>query len=149
MNNSPETQKAVIEHDDVDRTGATRCFVCGVESQTGLKLKFRVEGDTCRSEYTPDAEHIGFDNIVHGGLIFSALDDVMANLLFLTGKRGVTAKCEIRYRRPAAPGQTLMLEGRLESLKGRTAILQATAKRADDEELVADATGTFVLTDKV
>jgi hypothetical protein len=32
--------------------------------------------------------------MTHGGLIYSALDDVMANWLFLQGARGHTAKCD-------------------------------------------------------
>ena len=134
--------------DTIDRTGANNCFVCGPDNPSGLQLTFRLDADVCRSEYIPAADHIGFDNVVHGGLIYSALDDVMANWLFLQGERAVTGKCEIRYRNPAEPGKQLLLESRLVSRKSRTAILAARAIKADDQQVVAEATATFILTDK-
>jgi acyl-coenzyme A thioesterase PaaI-like protein len=130
---------------ELDRSGAKNCFVCGADNESGLRLTFRMDGDICRSEYTPAAHHIGFDNVVHGGLIYSALDDIMANWLFLQGKRAVTGKCEIRYRNPAAPGAQLLLEGRLLSSKRRTAQLSALAINAADQQVIAEATATFVL----
>ena len=134
---------------EIDRTGANNCFVCGPDNSSGLRLTFRMDGDVCRSEYTPSADHIGFDNVVHGGLIYSALDDVMANWLFLQGNRAVTAKCEIRYRNAAVPGMQILLESRLLSRKGRTAILQARAINSADQQLIAAATATFMLSDTV
>ena len=130
---------------EIDRTGAMRCFVCGPDNDSGLKLTFRLDGDVCRSEYVPGPDHIGYDNVVHGGLIFSALDDVMANLLFLKGQRAVTARCEIRFRRPAEPGKTLLLQSRIESEKGRRVELSAEAINESNSEVVAEATATFVL----
>jgi acyl-coenzyme A thioesterase PaaI-like protein len=130
----------------IDRTGANNCFVCGPDNKGGLRLKFRMEGEECRSEYTPAADHIGYDNVVHGGLIYSALDDVMANWLFLQGERAVTARCEIRYRRVAEPGRELQLVSRLESKKGRMVKLSSQAIDAADQEVVAEATATFLVT---
>ena len=36
--------------------------------------------------------------MLHGGILYSLLDDVMANWSFLRGQRAHTARCEIRYR---------------------------------------------------
>ncbi len=129
----------------IDRTGANNCFVCGPDNPAGLRLEFRLDGAICRSEYTPAEHHIGYDGVVHGGLIFSALDDVMANWLFLRGERAVTGKCDIRFRNPAAPGSTLLLESQLISRKGRLATLEAKAISADEQRVVAEATATFVV----
>jgi hypothetical protein len=60
-------------------TDGDKCFVCGPENNLGLKLVFRLEGDVCRSEFTPSDMHCGYDGVTHGGIIFSVLDDVMAN----------------------------------------------------------------------
>ena len=85
--------------------------------------------------------------MVHGGLMYSALDDVMANWLFLQGARGHTAKCEIRYRQPVAVGTRIDLEGRLVKRKGPLAILEGTATRTTDNEVVADAKASFMIVD--
>ena len=91
---------------------ANECFVCGPDNPIGLHLVFRLEDGACVSEFTPGPNHVGYPGVVHGGMIYSALDDVMANWLYLRGARAYTARCEIRYREPAAPGERLLLAGR-------------------------------------
>ena len=79
--------------------------------------------------------------------MFSALDDVMANWLFLQGARGFTAKCEIRYRQPLPVGTSIDLEATLKQRKGRLYVLEATAKRTADGALIASAQASFMIDD--
>jgi acyl-coenzyme A thioesterase PaaI-like protein len=127
------------------RPDANQCFVCGPDNPLGLRLPFRLDGDVCRTEFRPGPFHCGYDNLVHGGIVFSALDDVMANWLFLKGERGHTARVEIRYREPVEPGEVLLLEGRLVRRKGRLAVMSGKAIRAADNTVVAEADGTFMV----
>lgn len=129
------------------RTDANHCFVCGPNNPVGLKIRFHLDGDVCRGELTPGENHAGFDNVTHGGILFSALDDVMANWLFLRGKRGYTARCEVRYRTPVPVGTRLLLEGRLLRKKGKWFLLEGKALRADDGSVVTECEGAFVVTD--
>lgn len=129
------------------RPDGNRCFVCGPDNPDGLQLQFRLDGDICRSRFTPGANHCGYDDQTHGGILFSVLDDVMANWLFLRGIRAHTAKGEIRYREPVALGTSLELSGQLVKRKGRLVILEATATRASDGVTVADAQATFMVID--
>ena len=64
------------------RGDARHCFVCGPDNPIGLKLDFTVEGERCHGEFTSAAEHAGFDGVTHGGIVFSVLDDAMANWFF-------------------------------------------------------------------
>ena len=127
------------------RGDANQCFVCGPDNPLGLRLTFRMDGEVCRADFTPGSFHCGYENLVHGGIIYSALDDVMANWLFLQGIRGHTARCEIRYREPVELGDTLRLEGRLVRRKARLAILTGLAIRASDNTVVAETEGTFMV----
>jgi acyl-coenzyme A thioesterase PaaI-like protein len=127
------------------RPDANACFVCGPDNPLGLRLEFRMEGEVCRAEFTPGPFHCGYDRLVHGGILYSALDDVMANWLFLRGERAHTARCEIRYREPCELGDRLALEGRLLKRKGRLAILTGRAIRTGDNVLVAETDGTFMV----
>ena len=77
-----------------------------------LRIKFFIDEEVCRGEFTPKTDHVGFNNITHGGIIFSLLDDVMANWLFLKNQAAHTAKCELRYRNPLPIGEKVLLEGR-------------------------------------
>ncbi len=127
------------------RPDANRCFVCGPDNVQGLQIPFHMQDEVCRAEFTPAHWHCGYDNQLHGGILYSVLDDVMANWLFLQGQRAHTAKCEIRYRKPVTLGTSLKLEGRLLKRKGRLAVLQGSARRADNGELVAEAEATFMV----
>ncbi len=127
------------------RPDADACFVCGPGNPIGLKIAFRLEGEVCRAEFTPQAVHQGYDGVTHGGILYSLLDDVMANCLFLRGIRAYTAKCEIRYRDPVPVGTPLRMEGREVRKKGRFVILKGQVMRAENDAIVAEAESTFLL----
>jgi uncharacterized protein (TIGR00369 family) len=120
-------------------------FVCGPDNPQGLQVKFRLEGDVCRAEFTPAAEHCGYSGVTHGGILFSLLDDVMANWLYLQGERAYTARCELRFREPAPTGEKLLFAGELVKRKGRTAIMHGRASLAENGKVVAEATATFMV----
>ena len=127
------------------RKDADACFVCGPENSIGLRVSFRLDGDICRAEFTPEARHQGYDGVTHGGIIFSLLDDVMANCLFLRGIRAYTAKSAIRYRAPVPVGTPLRLEGHELKRKGRFVILEGRVLLAEGGDVVAEAESTFLL----
>lgn len=129
--------------DSRGRPDADGCFVCGPENPIGLKITFRLDGDVCRAEFTPQSVHQGYDGVTHGGIVFSVLDDVMANWLFLQGIRAYSARSEIRYRDPLPVGTPLLIEGRLKKKKGRFVVMEGKATRAEDGRAVAEAESTF------
>ena len=128
--------------------GARTCFVCGPDNPIGLHLVFRLEDGLCVSEFTPGPAHVGYPGVVHGGMIYSVLDDVMANLLYLNGARAYTASCSIRYRRPASVGEPLRLEGRQVDRRRNLVKMEGKATRVLDGKVVAVAAATFVILDE-
>ena len=126
-------------------SSANRCFVCGPGNAWGLKVAFRLDDDVCRAEFTPGGDHAGYDGVTHGGILFSLLDDVMANWLYLSGEPCFTAKVEVRYRQPLPLGTPLRLEGRLLRRRGRLAVLEGKALKAADGALVVEAVGSFMV----
>jgi acyl-coenzyme A thioesterase PaaI-like protein len=120
------------------------CFVCGPGNPIGLKLKFRLDSDVCRSEFTPDSHHAGYKDVTHGGIVFSLLDDVMANWLWLQGVQCFTAKADIRYRAQLPIGVLVDLEGRCLKRKARLALMEGKVLRRDTGEVVAEATASFM-----
>jgi acyl-coenzyme A thioesterase PaaI-like protein len=124
---------------------ANRCFACGPDNPIGLKIAFALSEGDCVGRFTPREDHVGYDDTVHGGIIFAALDDVMANLLYLQGIKAHTARCEIRYRRVLRVGETIELRGRLENRRRRLVTLRGEARLAGSCEPVADCTASFML----
>ena len=124
---------------------APMCFACGIDNPVGLKIRFDVQGDECTAEFTPNENHVGFSDTVHGGIIYTALDDVTANILYQQGRKAHTAKCEIRYRQPARVDEKLMLKGWIETERRRLIILKGEIRRAADDVVVAECESSFML----
>ena len=128
------------------RTESSGCFVCGPDNPIGLKVVFDIEDGKCIGEFVPKKEHAGFRNITHGGILFSLLDDVMANFLWLQGEQCFTARADIRYRDQLEVGQLVRLISWCEKKKGRLAQMRGEILRLSDQVTVAEASGTFMLT---
>ncbi|HEX6259774.1 MAG TPA: PaaI family thioesterase [Woeseiaceae bacterium] len=128
---------------EVTIEAATMCFACGRDNPIGLKIDFHLHGDRCVGAFTPSRNHVGYDNTVHGGIIYAALDDVMANVLYLQNIKAHTARCEIRYRKPLQTGQTIVLEGWIEKKRKRLVMLRGEARQGN--ALIADCEASFML----
>ena len=100
----------------------------------------------CRAEFKPGPTHVGYSDMLHGGILYSLLDDVMANWSFLRGQRAHTARCEVRYRDAVPMGVGLKLEGRLLRRRGRMMEMEGKAFRDDNGALVATARARFMST---
>ena len=95
---------------------APMCFGCGPDNPVGLQLRFSLDPTgRCTAVFTGTENHVGYENIIHGGIIFTALDDVMSNPLCLRNKKALTTGAAIRYRQPLHVGQTVELFGWIES----------------------------------
>lgn len=86
---------------DVENT-ARFCFACSQENPIGLKLKPVQDGDRVTAEFTAGKLHQGWDNVIHGGILYTLLDEVTAYAMLCHGiELGVTAKSEIRFKQVA------------------------------------------------
>ena len=127
------------------RSNANNCFVCGPHNPIGLRLSFTIHDDICLSHFIPETNHCGYDGVTHGGIIFSALDDVMANWLFLKGLKAFTAKCEVRYRDTLPIGTKVRLEGHCLKRRARLTQMRGLIIREDTNQIVAEAEASFML----
>ena len=128
-----------------DNPSERMCFACGPDNPVGLHIDYAVDDDeVCTAEFTPGENHLSWENTVHGGIIYSALDDVTGNIPYARGLIAHTARCEIRYRRPLRAGETIRLKGWVEKEKGRLMVIRGEARRKEDNELIAECTASFL-----
>lgn len=123
---------------------ANNCFVCGPHNPVGLQLKFRLKGDVCVADFKPGKNLCGYNGIVHGGIIFTVLDDVMGNWLFLKGKKAFTAKCSIRYFAELPCESETQVEGHLLKQKGRMTQMKGIIRSAKGNQIFAETEGVFM-----
>lgn len=125
---------------------ANQCFACGVDNPIGLHIAFSLdEAGRCNGLFTPDANHVGYQNTVHGGIIYTALDDVMANVMYLQNRKAHTARCEIRYRQPLEVGEQIQLLGWIGDERRRRVNVRGEARRISDNTLIAECDASFML----
>jgi acyl-coenzyme A thioesterase PaaI-like protein len=89
------------------------CFGCGRNNPIGLKLKFTRDGDTLRSEFTPEKTHQGWPGLLHGGILGCLLDEVMSNIAYANGNTCLTASINIRLRQPVRVEVPLVITARI------------------------------------
>jgi acyl-coenzyme A thioesterase PaaI-like protein len=149
------------EMDDIPREGNkvrfrdNGCFVCGKENPIGLHLNFELdrENHRAKSSVTFGPEHQGWDGVVHGGLLSSVLDDVMAYAIMTTDNLAITTRLSTTYRKPVKVGETLFLEGSVDKIGSRTAktcavgyvIIGENSDNADNREIKVEAEGIYYL----
>jgi uncharacterized protein (TIGR00369 family) len=122
------------------------CFVCGLESQVGLKMRFTDDGtDEVRAVYTVDQKYQGYPGIVHGGVVAAMLDEAAGRVVLIDNpdRFFMTAKIEIRYRQPVPTETELLIVGRL--VKDRRRMVEAHGEiRLPDGSVAAEATVMLV-----
>jgi uncharacterized protein (TIGR00369 family) len=129
------------------QANSKQCFVCGVENKFGLHLKFYEEQPGLVRAETIVSEHFqGYPGVVHGGIVAAMLDEVSGRAM-LHGEPArfmVTAKMEVRYRKPVPTGKRILLEGRAKEDNGRIAVVtgaifnEAHELLAEVEAVLAD-----------
>ena len=120
------------------------CFVCGKRNGDGLQLDFELVGEGgIRTEFTALKRYQGWKDIVHGGIIATILDEVMVNAAYLRKIVAVSAKLEIKLRKPAAVGERLIFHGRIMRQGAKTLNVKAWAEQ-ENGDVVAEATGLLM-----
>ncbi|HTL70527.1 MAG TPA: PaaI family thioesterase [Candidatus Eisenbacteria bacterium] len=121
------------------------CFACGRLNAAGLRLRFDHEPGILRSRVIFKKEHQGFKDVVHGGMMALVLDEMMVNLAWMEGHGAVTAELTVRLKKAARVGEEILLEGRIEGVRGK--LLRAGADaRTSTGELLATASASCIRT---
>ncbi len=88
------------------------CFGCGKDNHNGLKMDIYIEDGKSRVDLITDERFRGYEDRLHGGIIFSLLDEVMAWAPTYAKKRMcVSAETTIRFLHPIPIGIPITIVG--------------------------------------
>jgi acyl-coenzyme A thioesterase PaaI-like protein len=122
------------------------CLVCGKQNPAGLHLSLHIipESGRVTCDFTPRVEHIGFEGVIHGGLLATVVDEAMVWAATWRGRRFcLCAELTVRYRKPVDVGKPLKVEADVEFSRPR--LIQTAAKIFDESgNLVTTASGKYV-----
>lgn len=119
------------------------CFACGGTNPIGMHLAIELGEGTATTTWLPGRDYVGWEETVHGGLIATLLDEVMAWAPSSFDSWAVTAEIAVRYRSPANPGEPLTARGWVTERRRRIYKVQGEVHGADGR-LVAEANGRFL-----
>ncbi len=131
----------------IKQPNSRMCFACGLENPSGLRLRFYDDGrEEVFADITIVPDHQGYPGWAHGGVIAAILDEVGGRTVMIGNplRFFMTAKLDIRFRRPVPVGAPLRAMGRLGKLREHSATAHAEIRSAEGEVL---AEAELLLTD--
>lgn len=122
------------------------CVVCGRDNPHGLQLSLSVDSETgnVSTQFLTRPQHIGFEGIIHGGMLATVLDEAMVWAATWSGRRFcVCGELNTRFRRSAPVGAKLIVTAKVEAARSRL-IETVGAVHDDAGVLYTTATGKYV-----
>jgi uncharacterized protein (TIGR00369 family) len=124
------------------------CFVCGGANADGMRLSFERDdaAQRMRASFRVGPQYQGATGYVHGGIIATLLDEIMAKVSLFLGVQAVTAELSIEYLRPVPVDEDLIAEGYKLKREGRN-LHYAGEIRDTSGTVLARSRGRFVEVD--
>jgi len=123
-----------------------QCFGCGPANPSGLRMKFFTD-DTSVFSWLQVPDHlIGWDNLVHGGVLSTILDEIMSwSAIYLLKKLILTKSMTVDFIKPVYVGAELKVEGNVfEKQSDRETVMQGRIYNKEGI-LCAKSKGIYVL----
>ena len=119
------------------------CFACGGTNPIGMHLAIELGEGTATTTWVAGKDYVGWEEKVHGGILSTLLDEVMAWAPSSYDSWAVTAEITIRYRASANPGEELTARGWVIERRRRIYRVKGEIRGADDR-LIAEGEGRFL-----
>ena len=119
------------------------CYGCGSRNPEGLHIHFEVEGRRVTGQFTARETHVGYPGVAHGGIAASVLDEAMGWAMYAAGAWAMTARMEVKYRKPLPLEREVTVTAEVVRERGR--VLDAVAQiRGAGGAVLAEAKAMFV-----
>ena len=119
------------------------CFACGRDNPIGMRLRIELGEGEARTAWVAGEDYVGWSDKLHGGIIATLLDEVMAWAPSSEDSWAVTAEMSVRFRSPASPGEELVAEGRVVEQRRRIYEVRGEV-RSGDGRLIAEGRGRYL-----
>ncbi len=130
----------------VPNRGDHRCFACGPQNPVGLHMRFCADETTVISRVTVGAHLCGWDNLVHGGVVSTLLDEIMSWTAIRFLKRFILTKSmRVDFVRPVYTGSELTIKGRIGAVRRNREATILGRLYNDRKQLCARSEGIYVL----
>jgi uncharacterized protein (TIGR00369 family) len=134
------------EYIQLPNRGNHNCFGCSPVNAYGLQMTFYANKAAVFSKVTVPEHLCGWNNLVHGGVLSTILDEIMSwSAIYLVKQVPMTKSMTVDFFKPTYVGNPLKAEGRVLDKKGKhEALIEGRIYNTDDV-CCAGATGTFAV----
>jgi uncharacterized protein (TIGR00369 family) len=128
---------------------ANHCFGCGGANSRGMRLAFEQDDATrrIRGMFRIGSDYQGGPGFVHGGIVATLLDEVMAKVNRFAQEIAMTAELTVEYKKPVPIDEDLIVEGWEVERNGRARLREGEIRDASGA-LLARGRGRFVAVDE-
>jgi acyl-coenzyme A thioesterase PaaI-like protein len=126
------------------------CFVCGKDNPKGFKIQVRyLEAEmAAETELSLPREFQGWADVIHGGILSTFLDELMAHAVWHFAGPGLTLSLEVRFHAPLKPDEAIIVRGVLHTKNGSRRLAEGEIIRLADRTRIASGKSRFLLLDK-
>ena len=121
------------------------CFACGSLNPIGLHMEVSYRDHRAFSRFALKKEFQGWENIVHGGVVATILDEIMAHAVIHYVGQGVTTSLQITYRAPLHVGEEIEVTGYVAEEKKRLVIARGEIRAPGGDKILAAGESKFLL----
>ncbi|MGD0826656.1 MAG: hotdog fold domain-containing protein [Desulfobaccales bacterium] len=123
------------------------CFVCGKNNPRGFKIAVRYsEAElAAETELAIPREYQGWAQVIHGGILSTLLDELMAHAVWRFAGPGLTLSMEVRFHQPLKPGEPIRVRGVLRTTNGSRRQAEGEIIRIADGSRIASGKSRFLL----
>jgi acyl-coenzyme A thioesterase PaaI-like protein len=123
------------------------CFVCGQDNPRGLKIAvtYREAEMAAATELALPREFQGWAGVIHGGILATLLDEMMAHAVWHFAGPGLTLSLEVRFHASLKPDEPILVRGVLHTQNGSRRLAEGEVIRLADGARIASGKSRFLL----
>lgn len=115
-----------------------KCFACGTENPIGMHLSIKEDENGVYAPIRLNNLFQGYQQVIHGGIVSTILDEMAVWASFKKGHKAVTAEMNVRIKKPMLADNEYIASGKVLNVKHKLVLAQAEIKDIDNN-LVACA----------
>ncbi len=122
------------------------CFACGTANPIGLNLSFYRQGKYICSDITLEKNYEGWENMAHGGIVSTLLDEVMSwTVIYFRRIFFLTRRMKIKYIKPVPLYRLLTVRGKMIEGGNRRLCKASGLIQDEDKNTLVRAEATFAI----
>ncbi len=123
------------------------CFVCGKDNPQGFQIKVQYsEAEmAAETELSIPRDYQGWAEVIHGGILSTLLDELMAHAIWRFAGPGLTLSMEVRFHAPLTPDEPIRVRGVMQPANGSRRLAAGEIIRLADGQRIASGKSRFLL----